>query len=303
MPKTFLVWTVIFAGISIPLYAAGNGVGMITSSGQFLLNDSRVTGNATLTDGARIQMSTAPSTLRLSGGARVELGLGAKATVYRDRLVLESGSSDLVAPSSYELEASTLRFSPAAPGTAARVVRSGEKAVQVGVSKGAVRVYNSNGVLLANVFPGLPLRFEPQVAGAGAPSSFAGCLMKKNGKWIVYDQTTRIIAELRGSGFEKEWGNRVQVVGTTDSTVQSEVGAQVVDVTSVTRFGEGGCQPVATTINAELPTGARAGGGGTVPATTGGGMSAGTKVAIVGAVAAGAGVGVVLATRGDSRSN
>ena len=151
----------------------------------------------------------------------------------------------------------------------------------------------------------MALQFEPQVAGAAAPSSFLGCLLRKEGKFILYDQTTRIVVELRGTGFEREWGNRVQVNGTTDTTATSDVGAQVVDVTSITRFAEGGCSPVAKVISAELPAGASQQPS-TVPAKPapqGGGMSAGTTVAVVTALGAGAGVGAYFATKkGDDRS-
>lgn len=278
---------------------AGPAIGVVTSEGDFLLNEARVSGNATLTDGAVIQTAGAPSVLRLNRGGRVELGGQAKARVFADRLVLEEGYSDIRGAAQYAIEAASLRIAPVSAETAGRVVRQGEKTVQVGVAQGSVRVYNSAGVLVANVFPGSPLEFEPQVVSAAPPSSFAGCLLRKQDKWILYDQTTRIIVELRGTGFDKEWGNRVQVIGTTDTSAQSEVGAQVVDVTSLTRLAQGGCEGVAGIIGAALPkTPVPAG---PAPAT-GGGMSAGTKVAIVSVVAGGAGAGAYFATRKKDRS-
>jgi hypothetical protein len=277
---------------------SGAPIGVVTSDGDFLLNDARVSGNATLTDGALVQTAEAPSILRLSHGARLELGRGARAKVFADRLVLEAGYSDIRATAKYAIEAASLRIMPASADTAGRVVRQGERVVQVGVAEGSVRVFNAGGVLLANVFPGSPLEFEPQVVSAAPPSSFAGCLLRKQDKWILYDQTTRIIVELRGTGFDKEWGNRVQVIGTTDTSAQSEVGAQVVDVSSLTRLAQGGCEGVAGLIGASLPKTPLPAG----PApTTGGGMSAGTKVAIVAAVGGGAGAGAYFATR-KSRS-
>ncbi|MCW5979525.1 MAG: hypothetical protein KIT09_15715 [Bryobacteraceae bacterium] len=303
MQKSALFLTIFVAAGALALRAADADLGTVTSSGDFLLDDASVSGNATVQDGSRIQTRSAPSIVRLNSGARVELGQAAKATIHRDHLVLEAGTSDVTAAKKYEVLAASLRVSPGSPDTTARVVRRGEKTVQVGVAKGAVRVFNSEGILLANVFPGTPLEFEPQVAGAAPPSSFAGCLLRKSDRWIIYDQTTKIIAELRGSGFERDWGHRVQVIGTTDPSAQSDVGAQVVDVTSVTRFGEGGCQPVATSLNAELPAVMAPSGRPLPPPSNGGGMSAGTKVAIAAGIGGGAAAGILAGTRGSSRSN
>jgi hypothetical protein len=177
-------------------------------------------------------------------------------------------------------------------------------------------VYNSTGLQIANVFPGVALSFEPQEVGAAPPSSFLGCVVKKNDKFVLYDQAARILIELRGNQqFEDEWGNRVQAIGTTDTSAESNVAAQVVDVTSLTRFAQGGCESVATAIGGELP------GVVTPPTPTpvaeappppapvpvpagGGGMSAGTKVAIVAAIGGGGAAAAILATQGggDDRS-
>ena len=283
-----LAVAIIAAGSFSAAFAAGPALGIATANGNFLINNSKVSGNATLTDGAVIETTGTPSSLRLNDGARIDLSGNAKARVYQDRLVLEAGFGDLSSPGEYQIEAGSLRISPATADTSGRVVRHGEKAVQVAAATGTLRVYNAGGILIANVVPGTALEFEPQVAGAAPPSTFLGCLLKKQGKFVLYDQTTRIVVELRGTGFEREWGNRVQVIGTTDTSAQSDVGAQVVDVTSVTRFGEGGCGPVAQAISGELPPTTTAGRPAAPPrpAPSGGGMSAGTKVAIVAAAPA-----------------
>ena len=294
--RLFLSCLLVLPSIVVAASAAGPAIGIVTSNGDFVMDDARVSGNATLTDGAFIQTTDLPSVLRLNHGARVDLGRGAKAKVFADRLVLEAGFGDISATTKYAIEAASLRIAPASADTSGRVVRHGERVVQVGVSQGSVRVFDTRGILLANVFPGTPLEFEPQVVAAAPPSSFAGCLLRKDDKWILYDQTTRIIVELRGTGFEKEWGNRVQVIGTTDTSAQSEVGAQVVDVTSLTRLAQGGCESVAKLIGAAMPETPVSPGPAPAP---GGGMSAGTKVAIVAAVAGGGGAGAYFATRKD----
>lgn len=287
------------AALACLLAAADSPIGIATSSGDFLLDHARVAGNATLRDGALIETTAAPSALRLRNGPRIDLGEQARARVFTDRLVLEAGASDIRAGTGFAVEAASLRITSAASRTSARIIRQGEKIVQVGVSEGSMQVWDARGILVANVVPGTPLEFEPQVAGAAPPSSFGGCLLQKQGRWVLYDQTTRILIQLRGTGFEREWGNRIQVIGTTDTGAQSEVAAQVVDVTSFTRLAQGGCEGVAKIVGAELPARPAPPG---PPVQTGGGMSAGTKVAILAVIGGGAGAGAYFATQKKDRS-
>ncbi len=312
---TVLAAILVFASANLAAAPpAGSALGIVIANGDFRLNDVTVNGNATLTEGAIVETSAVPSRLQLNNGPRIELSTKTRVEVHQDRLILESGMGDLSSPGTYQVEAGAFRIAPATPDSAARVARPAEKVVQVAALKGSVKVYSAKGLLLANVVPGSALAFEAQQAGTAPPSSFLGCLLKKQGKFILYDQTTRIIVELRGTGFEKEWGNRVQIIGTTDTTAQSTVGAQVVDVTTMTRFGLGGCSPVASAIAAELPPAAppaapaapaptQPAKGAPQPAPKGGGMSAGAKVAIIAAVGGGGAAGAILATKSkESRS-
>ena len=312
--KTVILALIVVASAGFPAAsAADSALGIVTANGDFQLNNATVNGNATVFDGAIIETRATASLLRLNDGQRIELSAKTRAKVHRDRLVLESGMSDLSSPGKYQVEAGVFRIAPATPDSGARVARPSENVVQVAALNGSVKVYNAKGLLLANVFPDSALSLEAQQTGAAPPSSFLGCLLKKQGKFVLYDQTTRIVVELRGGGFEAEWGNRVQVIGTTDTMAQSTVAAQVVDVTSVTRFAEGGCSPVATAIGAELPSGAPTEAPAARPAATqpaakipapkGGGMSAGAKVAIVMLAGGGGAAAAILATKSkESRS-
>jgi hypothetical protein len=295
---TRFVLAFLVAGNLALLSASGPVLGVVSAAGDFRVNSSTVSGNATLFDGALVETARFPSRIRLESGTRIQLSPNSRARVFQDRLILEKGYSDFAAPGKYRIVARTLAISPATKDAVARVALHGAKMVQVAAAKGAVRVYAASGILVSNVEPGIALDFEPQVEGPSAPSTFIGCLLRKDGKFILYDQTTRMIIELRGTGFEKEWGNRVQVNGTASSSSQPEGGTvQVLDVTSITRIGEGGCEPVAEAIRAELPPAPAkppASKPAPPPRT---GMSAGTKVAIAAAVIGGGVGGAVAATQ------
>jgi len=307
-----LALAVTLSGAATVALAAGPALGIITAEGRFRVDDATVSGNATLTDGALVETTTVPSSLRFDGGAQVRLGENAKATVYRDRLVLEAGLSELSSPGDYVVESAAYRIVPESPDAAGQIFRASGDTVEVASTRGTLRVFDARGIHVANVVAGGDvLSFALQAGGVAPPSSFLGCLLKKEGLFVLYDQTTRITVELRGNQptMEAEWGNRVQAIGTTETTAESKVAAQVVNVTTLTRIGAGGCSTVAAAIGGELP--AAAAPVAAVPAAPGqapqqpvpaggGGMSAGTKVLIVAGIGGAAGVGAYFGTRSGS---
>ncbi|MBM3812285.1 MAG: hypothetical protein FJW20_11710 [Acidimicrobiia bacterium] len=295
---------------AVTLHAAS--LGMATSDGPIKLNGATVTGTATLQDGSTLETTAAPSRLQLDNGARLDLLPNSRVRLSPERLVLEQGFADILTPGRLTIEARSLQVKPGSQDARARVALHGANLVQVAASQGAFRVYNASGVLVSNVAAGLALDFEPQDQGPAPPSSAIGCLLKRGDKFIIYDNATRLVVELLGSNLEREWGNRVQANGTARASGQPGAGStQLLYVTSITRIAAEGCSETAAAIGAQAPgqivaPAAKPEPGVIIrtppaPAKTGGGMSAGTKVAIAAAVAGG-GAGAYLATQ-KSRSN
>ncbi len=99
------------------------------------------------------------------------LGAESKATVYRDRLVLERGSSRI---ENYTIEVSTLRVQTASMLTFAEVAYrnssiAGPGMVRVGAFKGPVRVSTAQGKLLVNLQAGRTFDFATPDENAAAP--------------------------------------------------------------------------------------------------------------------------------------
>jgi len=303
-----LLFAVILSGVLAAAPAAAQSLGVITAEGSFRVDQATVSGNATLTDGVLVETTTVPSSLRLNAGPRLRLSTNAKATVYGDRLVLDAGLTEINSPGDYVIESASYRISAEGPDASGQVYRAAADTVEVASTHGTLRVFDSRGIHVANVVAGGDvLSFALQAGGAAPPSSFFGCLVRIDDVSVLYDQTTRITVELRGDQqrLDEEWGNRVQAIGTTEANAQSEVAAQVVNFTTLTRIGSGGCEPVAAAINGELPASATPAPGAPRPAPRpvpagGGGMSAGTKVIIVTAIAGGAGAGAYLGTRSSN---
>ena len=293
----FVQGTLILLALGAPtsLPAWDNAIGSVIANGSFQVDHARVWGNCTLFDGSIIETASASSQLQLIGGAQVRLAADTRATVYQKKLVLESGYGQVESAPGYEVEARSLRISGSRDAIT-RVKLEGDGKVMVAALRGAVRVTNSTGVLVATIETGKSLDLEPQAAGASAPTKVTGCLLEKAGKAIVVDQTTSVVLELRGTDLEKEIGNRVEITGVAENSPASVPGAsQLIRVAALKVVGTGGCSSVAKRVGAAAAAGAAAG---TAAGTAGAagaagaatGIGAGT-IAVIGGVAAAATVG------------
>jgi hypothetical protein len=287
--------------VSVSLQSASN-IGMVIGSAAFVVNGTQVTGNATLFDGSTVKAGPAGSRLKLATGGSLQLSANSQVKTYADRLVLENGWGDFRG-SSEIMEGHGMTVKPASADSAARVAVLEGNVLQVAATRGLFRVYNANGILMANVKAGMALNFAQQ-AGSSATTA-TGCLLKKDNKFVLFDETTQMLYELRGSGYDAEWGNRLQVNGTAQAAGQPGAGvSQILVVKDFKQVGVGGCLTAASQANAQLPGQAAPAQNAPQPVTTaktsGGGMSAGAKIAIV-VVVVGAGAGAALALGGGSK--
>jgi hypothetical protein len=304
------IFILLAAGAVSFLAASGPAIGMAVADGSFQVDHSRVWGNATLFDGSIVETGHALSRLKFASGARLRLGSESRATVHQGRLVLESGIGQLESAPGFEVESRTLRISAAEPGTVARIRLDSAPKVVVAALRGSVRVTNSAGLLVASVEAGKSLDFEPQTAGASAPTRATGCLLSKSGKFIVVEQTANVMLEVEGAQLNAELGNRVEISGIADTAAPSVPGAsQVVRVAGLKRVAKGGCSTVARKAGAAVSIGAAggaagaaasssaAGAAGAAGAATAAGIGTGT-IAVIGGVATAATVGGLAAVGG-----
>jgi hypothetical protein len=263
---------------------------MALANGSFQVDHSRVWGNTTLFDGSIIETESAISQLHLTGGVQMRLASGSRATVYQHKLVLDYGGLESAA--NYEVQANSLHIFASGPDGLARVQVRGQRDVLVAAVRGAVRVTNAGGVLIANVEAGRTLNLEPQDAGTAAPTRVTGCLLAKGGKMIVAEQTANVILELRGAGLDKELGNRVEINGVAETTPSTVAGAsQVVRVVGLRRVASGGCSEAAKKVGGSvIGAGSVAAAPAAAAGASGGGIGIGT-IAVIGGVAAAATVG------------
>jgi len=255
---------------------AAPAIGIVTASGHFNVEGSQVWGNATLFDGTTIETTAASSELALRNGVKVQLAAGSRARIWQNRLDLEKGIAQLAAPVSFEARVSEQ----------AKLIRAPYRT---------------------------PLKGSVAMQAAQGQVVHAGCMVYKDGRFLVQDQNTREVIEVLGRDLPPNVGNRVEVRGAASSTPVVAPATSVMNVASVAVVAQGGCLSVAATLDAktEVPASAVAPAAASAspspspsPSSTPAahtGMSTGAKIGIVAAIGGG-GAGAAIALAGHKSS-
>ncbi len=232
--------------------AAAPSIGVATTNGDFQIDRSNVSGNATILDGSVIETGTAGSELRLYRGTSMRLARDSRGKVFQSRLILERGAAQVDAPKGYAIDAAGLQVQTS-PLSAVQVNLAGAGRVEVATMSGAVEVRNGTGMLLAQVLPGRALAFTVQASGAAAPEKLTGVLTERHGHYFLTDQTAGVRVELVGTDLGKLVGKLVEVTGALDTTAQAaESAAHVVNVISIRVVAAASRAAVAATTGAKI---------------------------------------------------
>ena len=304
------------AYLSPASFAATSGVakspaiGVVTASGHFILDRSEVWGNATLFDGGKIETGGASSEAALRNGVRIQLASASSATVGESQLTLTKGTGQVSATEDYQVSAGGLAIRSAAGASRVRVAWLAGGTVEVTALSGAARVANRTGLVLASIPPGHRMDFAMQAASGIVTRN--GCLLSKDGRFLLQDQNTQEVLEIRGNDLATQVGNRVTITGAA-SVIRPvlPIASGVLNANTVTLQETGGCLSVAAALDAQTePTNAAAATAPTQPAAAPAkapvtppktGMSTGAKVAII-AVVGGGGAGAAIALAGKKGS-
>jgi hypothetical protein len=289
-PVKFLFLVALLSTASL---AATPAIGIVTATGHFNVGGSEVWGNATLFDGEAVRTTAASTELALRNGVKMQLGAGSMAHVYADRLALDSGVGQVAQAAPFEVDAAGLKIR----GAGVRVgVGKADKMVDVAALTGVAKVFGNGDVLLASIPAGRHMNLAFQAAQDGTLTR-SGCLVYRDGRFILQDDNTQEVVELAGNpqDLSKNLGNRVEVKGTASAAKPAvNVATSVLTVASVSPKSQGGCLVVASALNAQtqIPAAAPAAAGGPTtpaPAASGGGLSSGAKTAIIVVAIAGGG--------------
>jgi len=218
------------ASLTLTSAVAGTGaIGTASARGSMRVDGALVNGNATLFDGSVIETDAATTAVRLDKGVEIKLATDSRGKLYRDRLVLEKGSTEFVRPGSFRLEASRLSIMPDSANARGVVSMREDRTIEVSALSGELRVSTNSGLLLARVEPGRMLAFnDQQAAGATAPTTVTGVLTKEDDKcaathekkYYVTVKETGVKYEVTGNDLDPLVGKVVTLTGTPDPNVQ-----------------------------------------------------------------------------------
>jgi hypothetical protein len=277
----------VLAAMSAAGIAAGPVIGIAVSEGALQVNQATIQGNANLEAGSVVKALSAEVRVKLTGGAAATLVPGSEARFDGQAMELRSGGGVIANAGAYPVSALDFNVRPQAGARTQVYLKNGQ--LQVGALGGEVQVSSRAGVLLARVLPGQPLALSPAAAN-DRTSTMTGTLRHDSNRWTVRDEITNVDAELRGAIPAPLLGQRVEVTGAASAA--SGRSGQIIEVARLVPAGQGGAARPTGQAGSSKP-------GSSSPQRTGGqggGMSSGAKVALIVAIAGGAGAGVVFAT-------
>ena len=125
---------------SVLVAAPPQPIGLAASESNFAAGTALVRGQATLFDGDPVRSQFMPTRLHLRDGSRYVLGIASEGSIYRDHLLLRSGSAEVASSGrAARLVASSISVTADRPGTAATVY-AGKDSITVLVRKGEVKI-------------------------------------------------------------------------------------------------------------------------------------------------------------------
>jgi hypothetical protein len=223
--------------------AAPRYIGMVSAEGSFWVDSASVSDHATVFEGSIVETTDAPATVQIGSSVRVVLDANSRAQVYADHLILERGRGQLDSGSNYRVEARTLRVMLGSAGSRAVVATGDSGTVEVGSLKGDLRVANADGVRVANVGAGdsVALRVEQ----GSDTSILTGCVARAGGAYLMRDEVSSVMVELRGAEMAAQTGKRVQVTGKAVLSESAAVTADQVVQAALVKVLEIGCNTIA----------------------------------------------------------
>ena len=255
-------WLLLSSAASLILSASSPVIGTAQSPRAFTIDNDPVPGSATVLEGSAIVSGSAPSNIRLTGGARLILAMGGAATIYRDRAVLSSGAIASSAAAGYQIEAGPLRIGTETESSNIRIALHGTS-VTIASLDGSAEVRSVAGAIIARVLPGEALDFD---AVPGPTVQMSGILRRKGAFYFLTDEITHVTFQLLGGTVAPLSGKRVTVSGRHAPGTPQAGASDIIDVVEAS--------PATTPVQ----------GGGAKPAAISSGISV-RRVAIVGGAA------------------
>ena len=220
--------------------ADSESIGTVSARGDFRVDSHLVSGNATLFNGSMVETGTATADLRMGKDATITMSTNSRGTLYRDRMVLQQGESELTAPESFHLEVEGLHVAASGPNSHGVISLKTGNTVQVSALSGTFSVTNDHGSTLASISPGRAMTFAFQSGSSGTAFTGTGKVTFSNGQYYLTLKSTGVKYELNGDGLANLVGKEVTITGTLETPTSPAGGnIDIVDILSKRVVGGG----------------------------------------------------------------
>jgi hypothetical protein len=144
---------------AVSAFAATPAIGVVSSIGNFSVNNIEVVNNASVLDGSQVKMIKTPGAVQLRNGSSILLGQDSVGTVYGDRFLLNTGVARVDHLGKYEVQSAGYRVVADTPNTQGSF-KFANGTFEVASLNGSLRVFDPNGALLTRVASGTSASFK-----------------------------------------------------------------------------------------------------------------------------------------------
>lgn len=263
---------------------ANPAIGLAVSNGKFQIDGFQATTNGTIVNGTTVENQKSPSHVSLNTGTHLDLAAETQGQVFSDHLVLSFGSVQTQSHAHYKILANGLQVEAAAPDSVFRVKRPNEKDIRVECVSGDATVQSVGGVLVARVLPGEAMDLGRVSDATSTAAKVSGCLQQAGTHFVLRDQTTHVVVEIKGADVASHLGTSVSILGFGEGSTTTGI-SQLISASAWQPLGIAGCpRQIAHPADAQQLLKAQSA---TVQSTTGGSVGgAGVGIGVVGPVVA-----------------
>ncbi len=226
----------LWIGVAAASDISNPAIGLVVSPGDFQIDGSRARGNGSLMSGTTVDDLKSPTHVSLTNRTRFDLAPEAQGQIFSDRLVLKKGRAQVWPADGFAVEANGLRMDSLAAASNFRVWRLDEMTISVTAVSGMAAAQTAAGAPVAQIPEGQTREV----------SVVSGCLGEARSHFLIRDQITKMLVEVKGPDIASHLNRRVKITGVVDTATPPVAGAtRLIREAVLTDLPGEACRPVA----------------------------------------------------------
>ena len=207
--------SMLWIGMAAASDISNPAIGLVVSPGDFQIDGFRARGNGSLLSGTTVDDLQSPTHVSLTNHTRFDLAPEAQGQIFADRLVLKKGMAQVWPAAGFAVVANGLRMDSNAASPHFRVWRLDEMTISV---------TSVSGMAAAQTAAGTPVAQIPE-GQTREVSIVSGCLGEVKSHYLVRDQSTKMLIEVKGPDVASHLNRRVNITGVVDAVTPPVAGA------------------------------------------------------------------------------